>query len=122
VLNNNGALVSFGPVYTGLYNAARWAVEARLEGTWASDAYMENAFTVSARDAQRTGFDQFDAGADFKDVREFIQTAYRLTDHWRLTGVLSYARLFGDAEDSPIVDDAGSPNQFLIGPGAAYAF
>jgi outer membrane protein len=122
VLNNNGALVSFGPVYTGAYNTGQWSVEARLEGTWASDDYMENAFTVSPRDAQRTGFDQFDAGADFKDVRAFIQTAYRLTDHWRLTGVFSYARLFGDAKDSPIVDDAGNANQFLVGLGAAYRF
>jgi outer membrane protein len=83
---------------------------------------MENAFTVSGRDAQRTGFDKFTAGADFKDVRAFIQTAYRLTDRWRLTGVLSYARLFGDAADSPIVDDAGSANRFLVGLGAAHAF
>jgi MipA family protein len=120
VLNNNDALVSFG--HAGAHNAGQWAVEARLERTWASDDYMENAFTVSPRDAQHTGFDQFDAGADVEDVTAFIQTAYRLTDSWRLTGAFRYSRLFGDAKDSPIVDDAGRPNQFLVGLGAAYRF
>jgi MipA family protein len=122
VLDNNGALVTFGPVYTGAYNAGQWSVEARLEGTWASDDYMENAFGVTSADAQRTGFDQFTAGAGFKNLSGFIQTAYRLTDHWRLTGALGYSRLFGDAEDSPLVDDVGDPNQFLVGLGAAYKF
>jgi outer membrane scaffolding protein for murein synthesis (MipA/OmpV family) len=122
VLNNNGALVTFGPVYTGLYNAGQWAVEARLEGIWASDDYMENAFGVTSADAQRTGFDKFTAGAGVKNVQAFIQTAYRLTDHWSLTGAFGYSRLLGDAEDSPLVDDAGSPNQFLVGLGVAYRF
>jgi outer membrane protein len=122
VLNNNGALVTFGPVYTGAYNAGQWSVEARLEGTWASDDYMENAFSVTSADARRTGFDQFTAGADLKNVSTLIQTAYRLTEHWRLTGAFGYSRLLGDAEDSPLVDDAGDANQFLVGLGAAYKF
>lgn len=122
VLDNNGALVSFGPVYTGAYAGGKWVLEARLESTWASDDYMENAFTVSPRDAQRTGLDQFDASADFKEVRGYLQAAYRLTERWRLTSAFSYGRLFGDAKDSPIVDDVGSPNQFLFGAGVAYRF
>jgi MipA family protein len=122
VLNNNGALVTFGPVYTGAYNAGQWGVEARLEGTWASDDYMENAFGVTSADAQRTGFDKFTAGADFKNVSTYIQTAYRLTDHWRLTGAFGYSRLFGDAKDSPLADDVGNANQFLAALGTAYKF
>jgi outer membrane scaffolding protein for murein synthesis (MipA/OmpV family) len=122
VINNNGALVSFGPFYTGAYNAGQWFVEARLEGTWASDDYMENAFGVTSADAQRTGFDKFTAGADFKDLSGTINATYRLTEHWRLTGALGYSRLFGDAKDSPIVDDVGNANQFLVGLGAAYKF
>jgi outer membrane scaffolding protein for murein synthesis (MipA/OmpV family) len=122
VLNNNGGLVTFGPVYTGAYNAGQWYVEARLEGTWASDDYMENAFGVTSADARRTGFDQFTAGSDFKNASTFLQTTYRLTDHWRLIGAFGYSRLFGDAEDSPLVDDAGDANQFLGALGAAYKF
>jgi outer membrane scaffolding protein for murein synthesis (MipA/OmpV family) len=30
-------------------------------------------------------------------------------------GIASYKRLVGDAEDSPVVDDAGDPNQFTAG-------
>jgi outer membrane scaffolding protein for murein synthesis (MipA/OmpV family) len=33
-----------------------------------------------------------------------------------------FMRLVGDAADSPIVDDAGSPNQISGGLGAAYAW
>jgi hypothetical protein len=37
-------------------------------------------------------------------------------------GAFGYSRLFGDAQDSPIVDDVCDPNQFLVGLGAAYRF
>jgi outer membrane scaffolding protein for murein synthesis (MipA/OmpV family) len=122
VLNGNGALVSFGPVYKGAFQRGTWVVEGRLMGTWASDDYMENSFGVTASDAQRTGLHQFTAGSGFKDMGLFFQAAYRLTDSWSLTGAARYSRLFSDAEDSPIVDDQGSANQFLGALGIVYQF
>jgi outer membrane scaffolding protein for murein synthesis (MipA/OmpV family) len=122
VLEGNGALVTFGPVYKGAFERGQWLVEGRLTGTWASDDYMENAFGVTGSDARRTGLDQFTAGSGFKDLGLFIQATHRITDRWSLTGVARYSRLFSDAEDSPIVEDRGSANQFLGALGAVYRF
>jgi outer membrane scaffolding protein for murein synthesis (MipA/OmpV family) len=122
VLHGNGALVSFGPVYRGVFDVGTWVVEGRLTGTWASDDYMENSFGVTGSDARLTGLDQFTAGSGFKDMGLFFQAAYRLTDSWSLTGAARYSRLFSDAADSPIVDDQGSANQFLGALGAVYKF
>lgn len=122
VLNGNGAMITFGPVYKGAFQRGKWVLEGRLTGTWASDDYMENAFGVTGSDARRTGLDQFKAGSGFKDLAFFLQAGYRLTDSWSLTGVARYSRLFSDAEDSPIVDDRGNANQLLGALGAVYKF
>jgi outer membrane protein len=40
--------------------------------------------------------------------------------YWNVLAVGSYSRLIGDAADSPIVDDEGDPNQFLLGLTLSY--
>jgi outer membrane protein len=39
--------------------------------------------------------------------------SYRFLERWSVNGVATYARLLGDAGDSPIVDDVGDANQFF---------
>jgi outer membrane scaffolding protein for murein synthesis (MipA/OmpV family) len=39
-----------------------------------------------------------------------------------LTGILSYKRLLGDAEDSPVVADVGDENQIFGGVALTYSF
>ena len=89
----------------------RLLFEATASGTWASGDYMENFFSVSPGDAARSGLRPYDASSGFKDVAFGASLTYSLTSHWSLTGLASYARLLGDAADSPIVDDRGSENQ-----------
>lgn len=38
---------------------------------------------------------------------------YRFLERWSVNAIATYARLLGDAEDSPIVDDVGDANQFF---------
>ena len=47
---------------------------------------------------------------------------YALSDNWAITGQVGYARLLGDAADSPIVDDEGSANAFSAGIFVGYRF
>jgi outer membrane protein len=35
---------------------------------------------------------------------------------------IEYERLAGSAEETPLIDDRGSPDQFTIGVGASYSF
>ena len=47
---------------------------------------------------------------------------YAFGERWSVTGVGRYARLLSDAEDSPVVDDRGDANQFVVGLLANFSF
>lgn len=100
----------------------RWIVNGGVDSTYATSDYMENYFGIDQRDSLRSGLSSFDADAGIKDVGVSAGVTYRLTQHWSLTTIASYKRLVGDAEDSPVTDDAGSPNQFFGGALINYRF
>lgn len=108
----------------------RWAAEAgeaisyrlELSSTYASEDYMSEYFGVSNRNAARSGLDRFDADQGIKDVTLSISADYGFAGSWSVTGIASYSRLLGDAADSPIVDDRGSPDQLFLGALVNYRF
>ena len=90
--------------------------------TYASHDYMDTYFGVSGADARRSGLDRYEAGAGFKDVGLELGLTYTITEQWSLSAIGRYARLLGDAADSPIVDDEGSANQLFGGLSIGYRF
>ena len=93
-----------------------------LSATYADDNYMESYFTIDADNAARSGLARFDAEGGFKDVGLSTSLSYNFAESWRVTGMLSYTRLIGDAADSPVVADRGSENQLFGGLAVGYAF
>ena len=83
---------------------------------------MSTFFGVRSRDSAQSGLAAFDADAGFRDVRLTLGVVVPITEHWLVGAGVMFMRLVGDAADSPIVDDAGSPNQISGGLGAAYAW
>ncbi|MFN4164453.1 MAG: MipA/OmpV family protein [Ferrovibrio sp.] len=104
---------SFGP---------KLRARAELSTTWASDDYTETFFGVTALQSQRSGMRRFQAEGGIKDVGLTLDLDYSLTQHWGLTGRLGYKRLLGDAADSPLVEDRGSPDQLMTGLFLSYKF
>ncbi|WP_300303134.1 MipA/OmpV family protein [Ferrovibrio sp.] len=104
---------SFGP---------KLRARAELSTTWANDDYTETFFGVSALQAQRSGMRRYQAEGGVKDVGLTFDLDYSLTEHWGLTGRLGYKRLLGDAADSPLVEDRGSPDQLMTGLFLSYKF
>jgi outer membrane protein len=78
---------------------------------------MGSYFTVDTADAPSSGLDAYDADNGIKDVGGTLSLNWRIpgTEHWGLGGVFSYFRMVGDAGDSPVVDDAGNPDQLFGG-------
>ena len=93
-----------------------------IETTWASEDYMSSYFGVNAGDSAQSGLDQFDADEGLKDVALIVSYTYAFGERWSVTGVGRYARLLSDAEDSPVVDDRGDANQFVVGLLANFTF
>lgn len=102
-----------------------WRLGLRGFGTWASENYNDYYFGVTRFQANQSGLPQYSADSGFYQVGLLGVADYDITEHWKLSLIGRYARMIGDAEDSPIVDGdqgRGSANQFLAGIVAAYVF
>lgn len=109
---HSGALVSLrGVIQRDIWLGTVLALTAGA--TWASHDYMETYFGVSEPEAVRSGLAAFDANSGLKNVGGGVSINQFLSRHWSVGARFHYNRLTGDAADSPIVDDAGSANQFF---------
>lgn len=90
--------------------------------TYASSDYMEEFFSISNKQSANSGKPTFDADAGIKNFTLTLSAGHDITDNWVVGAVIRYDRLVGDADDSPIVDDGGSRDQFTGGISLAYQF
>jgi len=113
---HDGFIVELSAGYTAELGAGL-SLGALVASTYASDGYMGTYFTVDTVDAPASGLDPYDADNGIKDVGGTLTLNWRIpgSEHWGISGVFSYFRMVGDAEDSPVVDDAGSPDQLFGG-------
>ncbi len=90
-----------------------------LGATWADSDYMQSFFGVTAQQALASGHAAYSAEAGIKDVNLNIGSELQLAPQWilRLNG--RYARLVGDAADSPVVE---SRDQWSGGAALTYSF
>ncbi|TAN51282.1 MAG: MipA/OmpV family protein [Rhodospirillales bacterium] len=97
---------------------------ARLSTTWVSANEMKTYFGLSPREASDMTPKQtsYSPGAGFKDATLSLRGSYDITPHWLILGEGKYARLLGEAADSPLVTKFGNENQFGFWAAAAYRF
>lgn len=108
--------------YLAPFGDGSWIFGASAETTYASGAYMSEYFGIDAADAARSGLNNYNADADFKDAGLGATLTYKFADNWNVTGLATLKRLLGDAEDSPVVDDEGNEYQFFGGLAINYGF
>ncbi len=118
---HDGLLASLSGSYA-FRPSRRWRLVLEGSATFASTDYMDAYFSIDANNAARSGLAQFDADGGIKDVGLSIVAAYGITRRWGVLARVAYARLLGDAADSPIAEEEGSANQFLGGIGVSYRF
>jgi outer membrane protein len=90
--------------------------------SYADDDYMDGYFGVNRKNAGKSGFSNYKAESGIKDYGLSVTAEYALNQSWGLLGGISYYRLTGDAEDSPLVDDVGDENQLSANVAVTYAF
>lgn len=100
------------------------AIFLSLDGraTWASADYQQSYFGVDADNALRSGLPFFEADAGLKDVGGGVGLTAFVSPRVGLTGRLGYARLLGDAADSPIVRERGSEDQLTASLALLFRF
>jgi outer membrane protein len=87
---------------------------------YADDDYMQTYFGVNADNVGTSGLPFYEAKSGLRDVELTLGGLYYIDKSWMALGVLRFSQLQGDAADSPIVDQRGDDNQWLLGFGAAY--
>ena len=81
VANDNGYLITPKLKYEGKL-AQRWFINSGLSTTYASGDYMSNYFGIDAADAARSGLDEYDADASFKDISLDAAFTYAINENW----------------------------------------
>jgi outer membrane protein len=102
--------------------AETYSLIPEIAVSWADGKYMDSFFSVTPAGAAASGFTPYDAGSGIRDVLFRVTASYRFAPKWTVIARAQYSRLLGDARDSTIVRQGGSPNQHLAGVGVAYTF
>ncbi len=102
--------------------AQAWDVSLGISSTYGDNAYTSTYFGVDFIDSFRSGLQIFRARSGFRDVSATPAIVYHYCRNWHFAGGFRYMRLLNDAEDSPLVDNRGSANQFLVGLGVLYSW
>jgi len=118
--DDTGGVVRFGTeAKTTL--APGLAVSATVGASYADDDYADAYFSVTPGQsaASFAGLPVYDADAGIKDVFFGLSSDIPISPEWSLKLSGRYARLVGDAADSPVVENE---NQFYGGIGLTYRF
>lgn len=84
--------------------------------SYGSNNYMDTFFGVP----DGTALSEYTADAGVRDVRLQAGIIQPVSRRWAVGAGFQYMRLLGEAADSPIVTERGSPDQWLVGLGLTY--
>jgi outer membrane scaffolding protein for murein synthesis (MipA/OmpV family) len=99
-----------------------WSLNVEAALGLVSDDYADTFFSVSRSGARASGLDRYRAQGGADNLGVTLVLGHQVTDRLGLFGVVALQRLLGDAADSPIVADAGDPDQVMAGIGIAYLY
>ncbi len=118
---HNGYNVSASLSY-GRIIGLKTRVNVSLGSTYADQNYNNTYFGVSQTDATLSGFNIYQANSGIKDIGGTINIAHPLSNGWGITGLVGYKKLLSPAANSPIIQNAGTDNQFLGSVALSYRF
>lgn len=105
---------------TNLSNTLMLTVGPRA--TIASKDFNQTYFGVDGGQAARTGYRQYNPDGAYYSYGLGANLTYMLTERVSLGTFAGIDRIAGDAADSPLVDQAGSPTQARFGITLGYSF
>ena len=118
--DDTGGVLRFGTEAKSILGPG-FSVTAKAGASYADDDYMDAYFSVTPVQSASSaaGFSVFSAQSGIKDVYFGLSGDIPIAPDWSFKWSGTYARLLGDAADSPIVE---TENQFSGGVGLTYTF
>lgn len=96
-----------------------WTLAVGPGLVWADGDYTQSVFGIDVRQSARSGLRAYSAESGVVSARVAALLNYRIDQHWNLGGRVAFARLQGDAVDSPIVERRSQPSAAVF---ASYRF
>lgn len=100
----------------------RWIVSAGPRMSFAGRDFTQTYLGVNAAQSLQSGLPQFKAGHGLLSYGATAQVTYQWTPRLETSAFVQATRLAGDAADSPLVKQKGSPNQFSLGSSLRWTF
>ncbi|MFM7404343.1 MAG: MipA/OmpV family protein [Erythrobacter sp.] len=102
-------------------------IQVQASAEIVDDSFADYYFSISPAQATATGLRRFQAEGGLNRIGTIVTLSYDLDRNilnggWALTGIGGYARMLGDAADTPFTSVRGDANQFITGLGVAYTF
>ena len=104
--------------------APQWLFTAGPRMQVVNDKFASSFFSVTNAEAVASGnvLTQYHAAGGINYAGVNATARYDMTQNFSLRAFAEWDRLVGDAADSPLVKQKGSPDQYQVGLGAAYKF
>ena len=102
--------------------APGWTLSGGPRLTLASTAAISPYYGVDIGQAAASGLPVYNARGGIRSIGAGDKARYDINRQWFSHAFVEYQRLEGDAADSPIVVQRGSPNQTMVGLGVGYSF
>lgn len=123
---HSGAIVSPSVSYSKLLGT-KGVVNLSVSGDLVDGNFADYYFSIDAAGSRASGLPRYRAGAGLKSLAASALVGFDLSGNaldggWGAFILGSYARLQGDAADSPIVAIRGDANQLFGGVGLTYTF
>ena len=116
---SNGMLMRFGGTLTR-QASPKIDIILGVSMEYANQDYMQTYFGVNADNVGTSGLSFFNADSGVDNVGATLGGLYYIDKSWIALGLVRYSQLQGDAADSPVVDQRGDENQWVVGVGAVY--
>jgi len=122
ISNNHEGHLLYGRLVYKVIESRKLMANFNIRTTYANDSYMKTYFGITTSQAAASGFKEFNANGGIKDMGIGTNIIYSFNKYWSFLTIANYTRLINDAAKSPLVENAGSKNQFWLGLGVAYRF
>jgi outer membrane protein len=100
--NHEGTLVKF-TANAGFQPTKELTLHAGPTLTWGNDSYVQTLYGIDAQQSQRSGRPIYTASSGLTRAGIAFGADYDITSRWSVGANFTYARLEGDAANSPIV-------------------
>lgn len=90
--------------------------------TFGGGDFIDPYFGIDAQQSANSGLAQFSADSGLYSMGFSGSLVKPVNDRFAVTAFASYDRLSGDVDDSPLIEERGTPNQFVVGIAFGYRF